>query len=162
LSIHELSYILEKLETDNAQTILRNFEQINYQGNYFVIKEDGKIVAGLQANPVRWKIMAMEGVGGKIMLKVLPHLPILKRLINPEKYDFLAIEGLFVGSGYEKYLYPLIEGVLHNFSVSSALFQLDSKSRYLKLFKEKKQLGLLNAIKKRCQNPRNDKNAQHW
>lgn len=148
LNEQELSEVLEKLELQNAHTIFRTFENINYQNNYFVIKENGKITAGLQANPVRWKIIEMEGIGGKIMLKVLPNIPILKRLINPKKYDFLAIEGLFVESGSEDKLYPLIEGVLNHYSMSSALFQLDSKSQYLQLFKEKKQLGLLNAIKK--------------
>lgn len=144
----ELNEVLENLEMQNARTILRTFENINYQNNYFVIKQNGRIVAGLQANPVRWKIRSMEGIGGKIMLKVLPHIPILKRLINPDKYDFLAIEGLYVKPGLEDCLYPLIEGVLNHFSMSSALFQLDSKSQYLQVFKEKKQLGLLNAIKK--------------
>lgn len=144
----ELPEILQKLASQNAHTILRTFENINYQHNYFVLKEKGRIIAGLQANPVRWKIIEMEGIGGKILLKVLPHIPVLKRLINPKKYDFLAIEGLFVEPGSEEYLYPLIEGVLHHFSMSSALFQLDIQSHYLKLFKQKKHLGLLNAIKK--------------
>jgi hypothetical protein len=105
-------------------------------------------VAGLQANPTRWRINKMEGVSGKILLKFLPHIPILKRLINPDKYDFLAIEGLFVENGYEEYLYDLLEGVLHQFNMTSALIQLDSKSPFLKLFKEKKNLGLLNSLKR--------------
>ena len=144
----ELPELLQKLESQNAHTIFRTFENINYQNNYFVIKENGRIVAGLQANPTRWKIIEMAGLGGKILLKVLPHIPILKRLINPEKYDFLAIEGIFIELGYEDYLYPLLEGVLHYFSMTSALIELDSKSSILKLFKERGDLGLLNAIKK--------------
>jgi hypothetical protein len=67
----------------------------------------------LQANPVRWKIKEMQGMSGGILLKVLPYIPIVKRLIKPEKYDFLAIEGLFVKHEYEEYLYDLLDGVLH-------------------------------------------------
>lgn len=144
----ELPEIIIELELQNAHTIFRTFENINYQNNYFVLKENGKIVAGLQANPTRWKIIEMEGIGGKILLKVLPHIPILKRLINPKKYDFLAIEGIFIKLGSKDYLYPLLEGVLHHFSMTSALIELDCKSSILKLFKEKGDLGLLNAIKK--------------
>ncbi len=143
----ELPAILEKLKSQNAHTILRNFENINYQNNYFVLKENGRIVAGLQANPTRWKIVEMEGIGGKILLNVLPHIPILKRLINPQKYEFLAIEGIFVEYGSGEFLYPLIEGVLHHFSVTSALIELDSKSPILEMFKKKQNLGLLNAFK---------------
>ena len=144
----EIPTILSKLESQNSATILRSFENINYQDNYFVIKEKGTIVAGFQANPVCWKIKEMEGISGKILLKVLPYIPILKRLINPEKYDFLAIEGLFVENGYDDYLYELLEGILHQFAMTSALIQLDSKSPFLKLFKEKGNLGLLNSMKK--------------
>ena len=148
ISDEELPEIIGELELQNAHTIFRTFENINYQNNYFVLKENGRIVAGLQANPTCWKIIEMEGFGGKILLKVLPHIPILKRLINPNKYDFLAIEGIVIALGYEDYLYPLLEGVLHHFSMTSALIELDSKSSILKLFKERGNLGLLNAIKK--------------
>lgn len=90
----------------------------------------------------------MEGISGKILLKVLPYIPILKRLINPDKYDFLVIEGLFVKDRYEEYLYDLLEGVLHQFAITSALIQLDSQSPFLNLFKEKGNLRLLNFLKK--------------
>ena len=140
--------MLSKLELQNSTTILRTFENINYQDNYFVIKEKDVIVAGLQANRVRWKIKEMKGVSGKILLKILPYIPILKRLINPDKYDFLAIEGIFIKAGYEDYLYDLLEGVLHHFATTSALIQLDSKSPILNLLKEKGNLGLLNFMKK--------------
>jgi L-amino acid N-acyltransferase YncA len=143
----ELREILEKLESQNTHTILRTFENINYQNNYFVLKENGKIVAGLQANPTRWKIVEMAGMGGGILLNVLPHIPILKRLINPQKHDFVAIEGIFIETGSDELLYSLIEGVLHQFSVTSALIELDSKSSILEIFKKKQNLGLLNAFK---------------
>jgi L-amino acid N-acyltransferase YncA len=143
----ELPELLKKLESQNTHTILRTFENINYQNNYFVLKENGRIVAGLQANPTRWKIVEMGGVGGKILLNVLPHIPILKRLINPQKHDFVAIEGIFIETGSDELLYSLIEGVLHQFSVTSALIELDSKSSILEIFKKKQNLGLLNAFK---------------
>ncbi len=148
LAQSEIPTILSKLESQNSTTILRTFENINYQDNYFVIREKGIIVAGLQANPVCWKIKEMEGISGKILLKILPHIPIIKRLINPDKYDFLAIEGLFVENGYEDYLYDLLEGVLHQFAMTSALIQLDSKSPFLKVFTDRGNLGLLNSMKK--------------
>jgi hypothetical protein len=148
LNQSEIPTILFKLESQNSTTILRTFENINYQDNYFVIKHEGVVVAGLQANPTRWEIKEMEGISSKILLKVLPHIPILKRLINPDKYDFLAIEGLFIENGYEEYLYDLLEGVLHQSNMTSALIQLDSKSPLLKLLRERKNLGLLNSMKK--------------
>jgi GNAT superfamily N-acetyltransferase len=127
---------------------LLNLENINYQNNYFVIKHQGEIVAGLQANPVEWKIVEMEGLSGKILMNVLPHLPILKKIFNPNAYQFLAIEGVYLKAGFEHELYPLIEGVLHHFSVYSALFQLDSNDFLIEIFNKNGNLGILNSIKK--------------
>jgi GNAT superfamily N-acetyltransferase len=98
----ELPEILEKLESQNTHTILRTFENINYQNNCFILKENGRIVAGLQANPTRWKIVEMEGLGGKILLNILPYIPILKRLINPGKYDFFSNRRRFYGIGFRR------------------------------------------------------------
>jgi hypothetical protein len=89
----------------------------------------------------------MAGMGGKILLNALPYIPILKRLINPQKHDFIAIEGIFIETGADELLYPLIEGVLHHFSVTSTLIELDSKSSILEIFKKKQNLGLLNVFK---------------
>ena len=127
---------------------LLNLENINYQNNYFVIKHQGEIVAGLQANPVEWKIVEMEGFSGKILMNVLPHLPILKKVFNPNAYKFLAVEGVYLKAGYEHELYSLIEGVLNHFSIYSALFQLDSNDSLVEIFNKNGNLGILNAIKK--------------
>jgi RimJ/RimL family protein N-acetyltransferase len=127
---------------------LLNLENINYQNNYFVIRHQGEIVAGLQANPVEWKIVEMEGFSGKILMNVLPYLPVLKKIFNPNTYQFLAVEGVYLKAGHEHELYPLIEGVLNHFSIYSALFQLDSHDFLIKKFNDNKNLGILNAIKK--------------
>jgi GNAT superfamily N-acetyltransferase len=127
---------------------LLNLENINYQNNYFVLRHQGEIVAGLQANPVEWKIVEMEGFSGKILMNVLPHLPVLKKIFNPNAYQFVAVEGVYLKAGYEHELYPLIEGVLNHFSIYSALFQLDSNDLLLKYFNKNGKLGILNSIKK--------------
>jgi Acetyltransferase (GNAT) family len=144
-------------EVDNFKVILQqyfsnysllNLENINYQNNYFIIRHQGEIVASLQANPVEWKIVEMEGFSGKILMNVLPHLPVLKKIFNPNAYKFLAIEGVYLKVGFEHELYPLIEGVLNHFSIYSALFQLDSKDFLIEIFNKNGNLGILNAIKK--------------
>ena len=148
LKEEEKDGLIKLLEKKFEGYIFRNFENINYQNNYFVIKNNGEIVAGLQANPVRWKIVEMEGFGGAILMNLLPHLPVMKKIFNPNAYDFLAIEGVYLKEGFEHKLYPLIEGVLNHFLVYSALFQLDTNDSLNKIFAEKANLGILNAMKK--------------
>lgn len=143
----EIQKIKSLLEGKNIRQSFKNLENIGYQNNYFVIKRNGEIVAGLQANPVKWKIHSMEGLGGFVIMNILPKIPILKRLINPEKYEFLAIEGFYFKDNPAD-LCPLLESVLSFFGMSSALFQLDSKDDLLQFFTKKGDLGILNSIKK--------------
>ncbi len=148
IKVEEMESFRVILQQYFSKYSLLNLENINYQNNYFIIRNQGEIVAGLQANPVEWKIVDMEGFSGKILMNVLPHLPILKKIFNPNAYKFLAIEGVYLKSGFEHELYPLIEGVLSYFSIYSALFQLDSNDFLIEIFNKNGNLGILNSIKK--------------
>ena len=143
----DISIIKSLLNEKYKEYSFKTLENIGYSDNYFVIKRNGEIMAGVQANPVKWKIHSMEGIGGFIITNILPNIPILKRLINPEKYEFLAIEGYYFKDNPSD-LYTLLESVLSYFHLNSALFQLDYKDDLLKFFNEKGSLGILNAIKK--------------
>jgi hypothetical protein len=83
------------------------------QNNFFVLRENGKIVAGIQANPAKFKIISLPGIGGKIALKVFPKLPYLRKIVNPSENKFLATEGLFWLDGYENQVEKLLNAVLH-------------------------------------------------
>jgi Acetyltransferase (GNAT) family len=148
LSEEDKKPFLDKLATYFTKHSFRNLENINYQNNYFVIKHQGEIVAGLQANPQRWQIVKMNGLSGKILLNILPHIPIFRKIFNPKNYEFLAIEGVYIKQGFQDQLYPLIEGLLCQFSIHSALFQLDSNDPLIDFFKKNGKLGILNALKK--------------
>jgi len=116
--------------------------------NYFVLRENGEIIAGVQANPVLWRIVEMPGLSGRIMLNVLPHLPILKRIINPSQYAFAALEAVYLKPGREPELFVLLESVLAHFQVTSALLMLDTNAPLSRLLKSSGKLGILNSLKK--------------
>lgn len=146
---------MEMQEIPEIKTLLKSYyqthslvllENIGYKGNYFVYKENNEIIAGLQANPVLWNIIKIDGLLGKT-IKIISHIPFLNRVLNT-KYKFLAIEGVYLKEGYfqSDVLYTLLESVLAHFKYNTALLQLDSADRLaLKIEKEKK-LGLINKI----------------
>lgn len=82
------------------------------QDNYYVLRVGGEIIAGIQANPVHWKIKKLPGLSGKILLKTAPIIPRLSKLIRPNDHRFLATEGLFWKKGHEDFVVELLEGVL--------------------------------------------------
>jgi RimJ/RimL family protein N-acetyltransferase len=126
---------------------LVQFDQLFDGGNYFVLRENGEIIAGVQANPVRWRIVAMPGLSGRLLLRVLPHVPVLRRLIKPDNHEFAALEALYVQPGREPELLRLLESVLAHFGYTSALVMLDTTSPLHKYLKNSGKLGLLQALK---------------
>ena len=127
---------------------LVQFDHLFDDNKYFVLHENGEIIAGVQANPVRWRIVAMPGFSGQLLLRVLPHVPVLKRLINPANYQFAALEALYAQPGREPELLALLESVLAHFGYTSALMMLDTNSPLHQYLKGSGKLGLLQAIKK--------------
>lgn len=62
---------------------LVSFAYLFLRGDYFVFIDHGKVVCGVQAIPDRWEILEMPGKGGKVLMTILPKIPILKRLFHP-------------------------------------------------------------------------------
>ncbi|MBI3135774.1 MAG: hypothetical protein HYZ14_13945 [Bacteroidetes bacterium] len=113
---------------------------------FFVLRQDGKIVAGVQANPARFKIVSLPGLGGKIALKLFPVLPFMKKIINPKEHKFLATEGIFWLPGYEHKMDELLSGVLAELNHHSLLIWEDKSVSRIKSLPLK--WGLLQKIKK--------------
>ncbi len=93
--------------------------------NFFVLKENGKIVCGIQLNPSHWIIKKLPGKRGRFLIKTLPYTPIIRRIINPNKHNFLASEGVFWEEGYEHKIDELLNGAMAITGYHSVLFWED-------------------------------------
>jgi GNAT superfamily N-acetyltransferase len=147
LSAPELPTIQSLLTSTYQDYTLVQFDRVYYDQNYFVRKEQGEIIAGIQANPVRWQIVEMPGLSGQLVMRLLPRLPLLRRLFNPHDHRFVALEAAYVRPGREEALFPLMESVLAHFGLTSALWVQDINSPFYPIVTSGK-LGLLNAMQK--------------
>lgn len=119
-----------------------------YQDNFFVLEIDGQIVAGCQAHRVNWRVVEIPGWSGKWMMRMLPRLPLLRRLFHPQKFDFAAIEGLFCLPGHENQLQSLLEGVLQQQACHTALLWLSPEAQILQSLQRNVRMGILQKFKK--------------
>jgi len=115
--------------------------------NYFVYVENDKIVAGIQVFDIHWRIDAMPGTKGKLMVKTLPYIPFMNRIINPKNYHFLATEGLFWEAGYEHVVEDLLNAVLAEKGKNSMLFWFDDADEKLPNHFKNMDLGILQKLK---------------
>ena len=137
----------ERLTSFYKNYTMFSFENLFNRGDYFIIRDEKKnIIAGVQANPDRWKIIELPGISGKFILNLFSALPYLNRVIKKE-YDFITLEGLYLMPGNEKSLAVLLESILAVYGRNSAMLWLDNDSALYKAVKSI-DLGLVAQIKR--------------
>jgi len=152
---NEHVFRLEKSEQKNVLSSIQDFyadyslvsdAHLFEHNNYFVYKEKGEIVAGIQANPTRFKIISLPGFTGKLLVKFLPFLPLMKKIINPKNHRFLATEGIFWKEDHQDKIEKLLSAVLAETNHNSLLIWEDNFSTRIKNLPLK--WGMLQRIKK--------------
>lgn len=145
--VDERDYLRSKIESMYADHAFYSGHGLFYKDNYFVIEVDGKVVAGAQAHDIRWRIVEIPGFSGKLMMKVLPWMPLANRLMNPSAFRFAAIEGLFFEPGFESSIEPLLEGILSELGLNTALLWLGNGTKVDRAIRTHVRLGLLQRFK---------------
>ena len=142
----EKTTILNQLKAFYKNYGFVHFTNTFHHHNYFVMERNGEIVAGVQAFPVEWKILEMPGFTGKFIMNIVPHLPILSRLFQPQKHQFLVFDSLFCQKGKEEDLVQLLEGTLAELNHYSGLLWLDTKDDLFKKLEALNQWGILDKV----------------
>ena len=116
------------------------------EGTYFVLKENGNIVAGLRARPVNWEIIEIPGFNGFLMQKVLPYLPLTRRLFNPKNMNFIAFDYLWHAPGKEDHIPKLLEHACTESGIYMGMFWGDVEDKLTRFLAGLGELGLLHKI----------------
>lgn len=144
----EKKEVMDLLRKQYSNHSLVHFNYIFAGDNYFVIRDKDEIVAGCQFHSGQWKINQMPGVSGKIIMNVLPHTPLINRLFNPKKFQFLAIEGIYFKEGHIHTLLQLLEGLLFQEKINAALFWFAEDCPFRAALLKTGKLGLLHSFVK--------------
>lgn len=114
--------------------------------DYYVIRESGRIVAGLQIYHVTWRIVDFGSGLANGLVKLLVRGPWMKKRFNAEAFKLLGFDGIYCEQGYESALYELMEGVLEQTETYVVMLITDTKSDLYSLFMKHKKLGILHRI----------------
>jgi len=108
----ERTEVLELLKSVYNKHSFTHFNPIFLNDNYYVLRDHSEILAGCQYHRVHWTVAQIPGLKGKIIMKLAPNLPLINRLFNPKRFEFLALEGIFFKKGQENALKKLVGGLL--------------------------------------------------
>jgi len=138
--------VLALLKKQYEEHALVQFNSIFLDDNYFAIRENGEIVAGCQFHRVHWVINSMPGMMGKIVMNIVPLIPVLNKLFNPLRFEFLAFEGIYVKPGFENKLMDLFEGLLAKEQLKSSMYWMGESCPVRKRIQEKCKTGLIHSF----------------
>ncbi len=143
LGREEFDAFLPRLEAFYSDYAFWMADNLNIENDYFVLEEEGRIIAGAQVHLAHWAIEKLPGFTGKVLVPLLPYLPLFRRIFNPRDFRFLTFEALYAAPGHEHRLPGLLESLLHRYKRCSAIFWLDQRDPLLAKLLAQNQLGLL-------------------
>ena len=117
-----------------------------YGGKYYVLKEGDKIIAGVCAIPTSYKVYDIPGVWGWVMMKILPKMPLFRRLFRPGEFRYLVFDSIYCKPGREELLAPLFESACAHEGFNTGLTWLDDRSDLYDKIRTGVKMGALNRM----------------
>ncbi|MFK7923829.1 MAG: hypothetical protein AB8H47_17850 [Bacteroidia bacterium] len=144
---HEIPEIEAKLKSF-YQEYSYSAADLRIQHDYYVWEEEGEIIAGVQAQTIKWTIEEIPGLAGKIAMNVLPKVGFLRRILNPEDFRFAGLDALFYQPGAASLLPLLYEHILADLGLHISMIWFDDQTHLYDDFVTlpAKQKGLLSQI----------------
>jgi len=113
---------------------------------YYVIRESGRVVAGIQEYPVTWHIIDFGSAAVNRLMRILTKISWVRRRLNADELKMLAFDGIYCEPGYEDVLYELMEGVLERTGKYLAMLMMDKKSGLYGIFRDHGHLGPVHRV----------------
>lgn len=114
---------------------------------FYVLKNDEQeIIAITRVIVVNWKIERLPGRMGGFLTKAIPFIPFLRKLIRPNKHQFLAPEIAWAKRNDPKIFSELFESVLADNDLNLMLWWTDIKNPLYQQVKDKTNWGILHHL----------------
>jgi len=114
---------------------------------FYCLKDDkGEILATCRVTKVNWEIVRLPGKMGGAIIKVIPYIPFLNKLIQPKCHTFLVPEIVTVQNNNPQLLEELFAAVLAEEKLNLMLWWLDQKDDIYQSVKDKVSWGLFHKL----------------
>lgn len=145
LTVSQKEDMVKKLEAFYDDHCFVHFQYLNGPHPYLVLRENDEIVAGLLVHRQFWEFKSLPGIQGKVIMNVVPKLPVLNRVFNP-KYKFIVFEAMYYKVGFEHKLIELMEHALAEFEVGSAMTWLDPRGKVFNAIDTRTSFGIIDKL----------------
>ena len=87
--------------------------------------ENGRLTMACKAHIVNWEIIRLPGSFGNVLIRVIPYIPLLNRIIKPKSHRFVVIEGLVADSIAPQNLNSFLEHILADTQTNLLVYWYD-------------------------------------
>ena len=123
------------------------FTSHSQKGPFYVLKDaQGEILACTKVTKVNWEIVRLPGKLGRILVKIIPFIPFLNKLIKPKNHIFLVPEIVFSKDNNPILLEELFSSILAQEKCNLMLWWIDEKDPLYISIKEKINWGFFNKL----------------
>jgi hypothetical protein len=120
---------------------LLDLDQSVQVDNYYTLENSQEILAGLQCERLKITIEHLPDATGQIIVKVLPHIPILRHLFPKRNLQFLRFGNIYVKKGMELEIFNLMEALLAKYQFNFGMIYMDPRSPVYQQLKEVRKFG---------------------
>ena len=94
---------------------------------YMVRNSEGEVIACAKISLSKWEIKQLPGRYGSLLVKIIPFVPWLNKLIRPKEHTFVVPEAVVVKDNDANLLSELFEGILYREKQNLILWWVDEK-----------------------------------
>lgn len=114
--------------------------------SFYVLEKNGKIVAFAKSHSAEWKIERFPGRNGRLTTKLIPFIPVIKKIIRPNSHQFSVIDSVWVKGHNSQYFNSLAEGILAEEKHKVLHWWVDKKEPLWNSLKSDINWGILHRI----------------
>ena len=121
-------------------------EQLRTGPFYSVRTHEGEIVACAKITPANWEIKRLPGKMGGVLVRLIPFVPVLNKLIKPKEHRFVVPEAVYVKENNPKLLDELFQGILFQERSKLIIWWLDPREKLYSSVASKMKWGILHRL----------------
>ncbi|MCX6329305.1 MAG: hypothetical protein NTZ85_07325 [Bacteroidia bacterium] len=117
-----------------------------FGNRYYILKNKDDIIAGVCAIPTTYKVYDIPGIWGWVMMKILPGIPLLRKLFKPGEFRYLVFDAIYCKEGEEAKLADLFESACAAEGFNTGLTWQDDRSELFDKLRTEVDMGTLNRM----------------
>jgi hypothetical protein len=123
-----------------------HLDQISKGNFYTIVNDDNEIIGLCHAIKVHWTIDRLPGKYGKILTKLIPYIPVIRKLIKPKNHHFLAVDTVWTKQNDPVLIEELFSSILVEENLNLLIWWSDVKDPIRGNLGEKIYWGLLDKM----------------